>query len=75
MKKTLALVLALLLVLAVAGCAKGGGTIGPVISSHLPIPTVDMGVGLLAMHSACECMGTADQDALESFARAYYSGI
>ena len=52
---------------------KGGGTIGPVISSHLPIKTVDMGVGLLAMHSACECMGAADQDALEDFSRYYFS--
>ncbi len=52
---------------------KGGGTIGSMISSHLGIPVIDMGVGLLAMHSSCEMMGTADQAALEAFAEAYYS--
>ncbi len=52
----------------------GGGTIGSIISSHLPTPTVDMGVGLLAMHSACEVMGKQDQQALEDFVRAFYSG-
>ncbi len=53
---------------------KGGGTIGAMIASHLMIPTVDMGVGLLAMHSACECMGAADQEGLEAFSRAYFQG-
>lgn len=39
----------------------GGGTLGPIISSWLPIKTVDIGVPLLAMHSARELMGTRDQ--------------
>lgn len=51
---------------------KGGGTIGSIISSHLPMKTVDLGVGLLAMHSSCEMMGVEDQEALERFARAFF---
>ena len=42
----------------------GGGTLGPIISSHLPMYTVDIGVPILAMHSARELMGASDQDEL-----------
>lgn len=51
---------------------KGGGTIASVISSHLPMRTADLGVGLLAMHSACEMMGVKDQVALARFAKAFF---
>ena len=51
---------------------KGGGTIGSILSSQVPMRTVDMGIGLLAMHSAQEMMAKADQDALEGFAKAYF---
>ena len=51
---------------------KGGGTIASVISSHLPMRTADLGVGLLAMHSACEMMGIKDQVALTQFAKAFF---
>ena len=51
---------------------KGGGTIASVISSHLPMRTADLGVGLLAMHSVCEMMGYKDQIALEQFAKAFF---
>ena len=51
---------------------KGGGTIASVISSHLPMRTADLGVGLLAMHSACEMMGYKDQVALAQFAKAFF---
>jgi aspartyl aminopeptidase len=51
---------------------KGGGTIGSIISSHLPMRTADIGVGILAMHSSCEMMGAADQDALSDLARAFF---
>ncbi len=51
---------------------RGGGTIGSIISSHLPMKTADLGVGLLAMHSSCEMMGAKDQEALERFARAFF---
>ncbi len=52
---------------------RGGGTIGSVISSRLPMKTADLGVGLLAMHSSCEMMGAKDQEALEQFARAFFT--
>jgi len=45
--------------------AQGGGTLGPIISSWLPMKTVDLGVPLLAMHSARELMGVDDQEHLE----------
>ena len=51
---------------------KGGGTIASVISSHLPMRTADLGVGLLAMHSACEMMGVKDQVAMAQFAKAFF---
>ena len=51
---------------------KGGGTIASVISSHLPMRTADLGVGLLAMHSACEMMGVKDQVALTQFVKAFF---
>lgn len=51
---------------------KGGGTIGSIISSHLPMRTADIGVGLLAMHSSREMMGTEDQIALARFIKAFF---
>lgn len=50
----------------------GGGTLGAVASSFLPVKTVDIGVPLLAMHSAAETMGTGDMKALTDLIRAYY---
>ncbi len=43
----------------------GGGTLGPIISSWLPMKAIDLGVPLLAMHSARETMGISDQIYLE----------
>ena len=51
---------------------KGGGTIASVSSSHLPMRTADLGVGLLAMHSSCEMTGLKDQIALAQFAKAFF---
>lgn len=50
---------------------RGGGTIASIISSHLPMKTADVGVGLLAMHSSREFMGTKDQIALADFVNAF----
>ena len=49
----------------------GGGTIASLISSHIPLKTVDIGVPLLAMHSSRELMGAADQEALEQAVAAF----
>ena len=51
----------------------GGGTIASLISAHIPVKTVDMGVPLLSKHSARELMGTADQQALEAAVRCFMS--
>lgn len=42
----------------------GGSTLGSIASSLFPIKTVDMGVPILAMHSARELMGKEDMKAL-----------
>ena len=39
---------------------RGGSTIGPVATSHLGIRSVDVGIPMLAMHSARELMAAAD---------------
>ena len=50
----------------------GGGTLGPMISSWLPMKTVDLGIPLLAMHSARELMGIEDQLHLERLVTAFF---
>lgn len=50
----------------------GGGTLGPIISSWLPMRTVDVGVPILAMHSARELMGADDQEMLEKLMTAFF---
>ena len=52
---------------------QGGGTLGSIASALLPVRTVDIGIPLLAMHSARELMGTSDQKALKDLAEAYFS--
>jgi aspartyl aminopeptidase len=52
--------------------ASGGGTLGPIISSWLPMKTVDIGIPLLAMHSAREMMGAKDQEYLETLLISFY---
>lgn len=51
----------------------GGRTLGSIASALLPVKTVDIGTPLLAMHSARELMGRADQQALKDLAEAYFS--
>ena len=51
----------------------GGGTLGPIISSWLPMNTVDIGVPILAMHSARELMGRKDQEYLENLMGAFFA--
>lgn len=51
----------------------GGGTLGSIASALLPVKTVDIGIPLLAMHSARELMGAVDQQALVDLTEAYFS--
>ena len=51
----------------------GGGTIGAIASTMLPIRTVDIGVPIFAMHSSRESMGIKDYESLVDYLKAYYS--
>lgn len=51
----------------------GGGTLGSIASALLPVKTVDIGIPLLAMHSARELMGTKDQQALKDVVTAFFA--
>lgn len=51
----------------------GGGTLGSIASTALPMKTMDAGIAILAMHSARELMGAADQWALEQLVRELFS--
>lgn len=49
-----------------------GSTLGSLISSWIPIKTVDIGVPLLAMHSSRELMGCQDQIELEKTIEGFF---
>ena len=51
----------------------GGSTIGPISLGHVSVPTVDIGLAQLAMHSSFETASIADAAALEQAMAAYYS--
>ncbi len=50
----------------------GGSTLGSIASALVPIRTMDIGLPILAMHSARETMGAADQDALNNLLIEFY---
>lgn len=52
---------------------RGGSTLGAMLSANMPIRTMDIGVPILAMHSARETMGAEDQQALQRLVRAFFS--
>lgn len=52
---------------------RGGGTLGSIAAALLPVRCADIGVPILAMHSARETMGTADQKSLTDYLTAFYS--
>ena len=49
----------------------GGSTLGSVLSAHLAMRAMDVGLPVLAMHSARELMGGADQTSLEKLTTAF----
>lgn len=53
--------------------AASGSTLGSIASAMLPVLTVDVGVPLVAMHSARELMGSEDQLSLVRLLQEFYS--
>lgn len=53
----------------------GGSTLGPIISSWLPMTTVDIGVPILAMHSARELMGVMDQHYMTELMKTFFKNV
>lgn len=51
-----------------------GSTIGPITATRLGITTVDVGIGLLSMHSAREMCGAEDPHLLARAIRSYWAG-
>lgn len=51
----------------------GGSTLGAIAGSLMPVQTVDIGIPILAMHSARELMGFEDMSALSRFVGSYFS--
>ena len=50
----------------------GGSTLGNISLSHVSVPTADMGLPQLAMHSCYETVGVADITAMEHMMAVYY---
>jgi len=51
----------------------GGSTLGNIMMSHVSIPSADIGLPQLAMHSAVETAGTKDMEDLTILAERFYS--
>lgn len=51
----------------------GGSTLGSITSTILPMRTIDIGVPILAMHSARELMGVKDQRNIEKLLLSFFS--
>lgn len=52
----------------------GGSTLGNISLSHVSVPTADIGLAQLAMHSCYETAGVQDAIDLEKAMAAYYAG-
>ena len=51
----------------------GGSTVGSMASSLFAMPSADVGIPMLAMHSACELMGAEDQESLCRLCQAFFT--
>ena len=50
----------------------GGSTLGSLSESQIPLPTADIGLAQLAMHSCFETAGARDTESLARFAEVFY---
>ena len=50
----------------------GGSTLGHISLTHVSVPTADIGLAQLAMHSCCETAAVSDAIALEKAMEAFY---
>ena len=50
----------------------GGSTLGHISLTHVSVPTADIGLAQLAMHSSCETAAVADAIALETAMTVFY---
>ena len=50
----------------------GGSTLGNISGAHVSIPTVDVGLAQLAMHSSCETAGVRDAEFMARALTAFY---
>ncbi|MCR5295613.1 MAG: M18 family aminopeptidase [Lachnospiraceae bacterium] len=50
----------------------GGSTLGNLSGNQAAIPTADIGIAQLAMHSPCECIGCADVDDMIALAETFF---
>lgn len=51
---------------------RGGGTLGNISATHVSIPSVDIGLAQLAMHSANETSGTLDNEYMVKAIKEYF---
>lgn len=51
----------------------GGSTLGAIASTKMPMRMADVGIPMLAMHSAMETMGAGDLEALEKLVEAVFA--
>lgn len=51
----------------------GGQTLGPIMAAYLPIKSVDIGIPMLAMHSACELVHKSDYTELIKLLKSYFN--
>jgi len=52
----------------------GGSTLGNISTAHVSMPSVDIGLPQLAMHSAVETAGVKDMDYLVKALKEFYKG-
>ena len=52
---------------------QGGSTLGNIMMSHVSIPSADIGLGQLAMHSAVETAGVKDIEHLIKLSRHFFT--